>query len=904
MKRALSSVLLLALALSSGCGLHHEYGSRALQPTIHQARPVPTEHWLADDAERENRKGRKRWIEEMHRTAPGVDWKAIEAANGALLTGLRNKGMLPRAVGDWTERGSRNLSGRMHSVALSLDGTRIYGGSSRGGIWRGALDGSSWEPISDNLWGGAHHVAVATGPGEIVLSLTDGGRLAYTADGGQTWLTPAGLPGGAWEGIHIQTDPANLGRVFFLGTWGDYWNPERRLYRSEDGGQTFQLLRDIGAQHSDIWLDRVSGGPVYLLEGPAVLRSDDAGDNWQSVGTVRPGPEPVNKVVLAGSEAGAPTLYAALREEVAPDTWRWFLYQSVDAGANWEQRWRIDDFWETLVASITDSELVLTGGVEVFRSTDGGRNFTLVNGWGAYYADPLTQLHADIPGLDALMVGTDEVFYISTDGGAYRSDDGVANVRNISLEGLGVSQYYSTLTSINDPDLVLGGSQDQGYQRTSDAGRTVLAFDQLISGDYGHLTSSDGTHDWVFSVYPGFVLVQYGEQAPELRQVEFPPDEDYTWMPFILADPRRKDAFYFCAGRLYRYEHQGGLDNWSRQPVSSQVFTHGQDAYALTALSISPVDTDRFIAVNNVGVVYFSDDGGQNWTRSPDGGPHSHYFYGNALAPSPRDAMVAYLGGSGYSGPGVYRTYDGGATWTPVANGLPRTMVYSLVFENQTSDVIYAATEAGPYRLDPGTDTWEHIGGQVAPLTTYWTVEAVPAVGVIRFGTYGRGIWDYQATGPMERCWEDVDNDGDTLTGCDDPDCLGVDADGDGADDCRDCAWRDGTVWAPPGEPVALTVEKIQMGVNGIVAVRWNPGPPGADSQIFDVLAGDFLELGAVGWPAAATCLADDKANTTQTDFATASSRWYLVRGQNACGHGSLGAAPTGERSISTGDCD
>mgnify|MGYP000051848294 CR=1 FL=1 len=69
--------------------------------------------------------------------------------------------------------------------------------------------------------------------------------------------------------------------------------------------------------------------------------------------------------------------------------------------------------------------------------------------------------------------------------------------------------------------------------------------------------------------------------------------------------------------------------------------------------------------------------------------------------------------------------------------GLPATLVYGLALESPTSEALYAATEAGPYRLDPGTDTWEYIGGSTAPLTTYWCVEAVPAAQVVRFGTYG-----------------------------------------------------------------------------------------------------------------------------------------------------------------------
>ena len=92
-----------------------------------------------------------------------------------------------------------------------------------------------------------------------------------------------------------------------------------------------------------------------------------------------------------------------------------------------------------------------------------------------------------------------ETWYIETDGGLFQSPDGLLSVQNLSLSGLRVSQYYTTHTSRANPDHVVAGAQDQGYQRAGSAppaDATQLDFDQLISGDYGHLTSGDGDHDF------------------------------------------------------------------------------------------------------------------------------------------------------------------------------------------------------------------------------------------------------------------------------------------------------------------------------------------------------------------------------------------------------------------------
>jgi photosystem II stability/assembly factor-like uncharacterized protein len=692
---------------------------------------MPTEHRADLDAERRHKSERRAWIEEMHRTAPGVDWRAIERQNGLDRMERRRAAAQRAGISPWTEVGSRNLAGRMHATALSADGDSLYGGSSLGGVWKADLNGNGWRPLHDNLYGGSHGLAVAAGPPETITSITDGGLIHWTEDGGQTWTAPALTNVTGTK--RVRSDANDPNRIWLVLTKN---SAQRKLYRSDDRGQSYVLKRSLSNLESDIWIDRQVGGRLYLLQGNVFYKTDDGGDTFDLVGTI-PIVTP-SGVVLAGSEAGSPTFYAAVVEGGG-----WKLWRSTDGGVTWAYRHDIGDFWQTLAASITDPDVVMFGGVELHRSTDGGASFSLVNGWGAYYDDPLNKLHADLPGLDVVWTAQgQEIHYIATDGGLYRSDDRVASVTNISMQDLGVSQYYTTHTSVNDPTIILAGAQDQGYQRsTGPPIGTLRDFDQLISGDYGHLTSSDGTHEKIYSDYPGFILVQEGELSPSLPHlIDFPAGSSHSWLPYILAKPGDPDVVYLCADRIYRY--RDAVPQWSITPTT-QDFTVAGGSY-LTALLISPVDPDRKMAITDTGVIWYTDQPNfNNFVLSPDTGPSSHYFYGTALEPSPTDALVAYAGGSGYSGPAVYRTTDGGVTWTPVSNGLPSTLVYDLAFEQTGSGAMYAATEAGPYRLDPGTDTWTSLDHAELPLTRYWCVEAVPASSLMRFGTYGRGIWDY-----------------------------------------------------------------------------------------------------------------------------------------------------------------
>src|SRR5436190_12169790 len=126
-----SAIVLLAWCAAL-CGCAQEQPHQRLQEG-----PEPTENWLEEEAEANNRAGRERWLEELHRAPPDVDWRAIERANGEREQARRNalaRGASKAAIDRWTEIGSSNLAGRMHVAALSPDGTKLYAGSALGGL--------------------------------------------------------------------------------------------------------------------------------------------------------------------------------------------------------------------------------------------------------------------------------------------------------------------------------------------------------------------------------------------------------------------------------------------------------------------------------------------------------------------------------------------------------------------------------------------------------------------------------------------------------------------------------------------------------------------------------------------------------------------------------------------------
>jgi photosystem II stability/assembly factor-like uncharacterized protein len=706
--------------------------------------PPPTEVLGPDEGESELRRAWEIWNEIRHRTPPGVSWRAVEAENRRRNLALHAAGPDTTASLHWRERGSFDQTGRTEITAVGTDGETLFIGSANGGLFSGTPGSGRWVPRSDSLGiGFQSFVIVPALPPEnpeVWVAAATNAPLYVSTNQGLTWSQATGSPSIHERVVRIVRDPGQARRLYAL----TLDRQDYKLYRSENGGLELNMIstgRDIG--WADLWIDRIEGGPLYLASRRGLQVSSDGGLTFS---TLAPLPAPMEEIVLAGSEAGAPTLYAAIK---SPESGEWQVFLSEDGGHAWEAGSPLPRLWPTLTASISDPKLVFAGGVNAYRSTNAGRTFRPIDDWKNYYTNPDTRLHADMPGIDCTLYQGREVVFFNTDGGTYLSEDGGRTVRNITRFGFGNGQYYSTLTTVNDSRLIAAGAQDQGYQMSQPGSGDILGFNQVSSGDYGNLSSSDGTHNMLYAAYTGFILLQKREGADvgeqDFEQIELPvPREQrrHPWIPAVVADPDDSGVVYYADRQIWRIERQGP-DTYAARMLPHDFGADEQVQDFVTAFAISPADRNRWYAGTAYGRVWHSRDGGNTWTS----GKVFQDSSVSDLLPSPTDPDVCYLSGSGYGGHPVFRTLDGGATWSDFSNGLPPTRVAALAYDDPVRQDLYAASDAGAFKYDKPSKTWVNLLGTEAPLTIYENVEAVPQDGVMRFATYGRGIWDYSPEG-------------------------------------------------------------------------------------------------------------------------------------------------------------
>ncbi len=726
--------------------------------------------------EGDNTENRENWLETIHRAAPGTNWQAID--NTTRLEQYERKKTLRgnssrnaqevlangNLVGKWFERGSNNLSGSIRKVAYDKDKNIVYAISDGGTIWQGNLDGSSWTPKNEDLRFGPKILKLTTNAaGTKRLLAAIGKTVYYSDDEGLTWDASTGFN--------------------FTTTWGDNENASKRdmvilndanktiyyytnysegssggervqLFRSIDNGTTFTKI--FGTTHNkynqvSMWsphnsseayfLDRNSD--LYQINGASLtlLNSNDdisAGFNQQ----------------LEGHKSDSITTFYVLTAQHK-------LYRSTDNGANFDFIGTTPNttFRVGIGVSLSDANTLYTGEVYSYRSTDGGLSWTVVNDWRDYYDDPLHKIHADIMDFSSFKKADGTEFtLISNHGGLSISYDKMLTNTNIGLADLNVSQYYNSITSPSNPDMLYAGSQDQGWQRSFAANNsTVLDLEQARRGDYGYLTLVNNGQS-LFMVYPGGTLnfyqyptsQVYPSSSWELPGLDRPAGD---WIIPIEATTNTASLEVYMAGGnisgnsgSYLIKLTASIDPDTITPFqyNYNFKTNSTTGTGLIAsIEASEIDVGRLYVGASDGSFFYSNDNGNSWTKSSSfDDPSQSWLYGATIVASKLTPDLVYYGGSGYSNPGVYVSTNGGQTFTPMTNGLPSTVVYDLATNNDES-LLFAATDVGPYVYVFAEDTWYDMRGLNAPQQVYRSVEFVDSSNTVRFTTFGRGIWDF-----------------------------------------------------------------------------------------------------------------------------------------------------------------
>jgi hypothetical protein len=733
-----------------------------LSKNVHEPRPIEVVSQGPDSYLK-----RTEWINAMHRTAPGVDWREMDEQSRQemyqerlpALQEMARKGNLKGAVieniadglltGQWIEKGSNNQAGRVHCMEIDFSNNRLYAASAGGQVWVGTIDGQNWKSISDPYRiDNIQFIRVyPNGNGTTrILASNNRVKMNYSDDMGTTWVTSKGLTTYYADYQLLRSVSQTDGTLYMLAYRSGYLY----LFRSKDLGISFtRIIRSAGSQMSDIWTNRFGTDSVYLVDRNQVFSLRDS-TSWMKIADVNPNfaVNEIKQIQLAGSTISSDSkLYVMYRLE--PST---RFYGSGSNGRDWTYRGTIDEgpfMSNSFGVSPTNPDLLGFGGLNANYSRDGGITWTKVNEWGEYYGDVVHKLHADIPEVVFLKTPeqTDLVF-ISTDGGSFVSRDQMQSVTNLSLSGLNISQYYATYTHRTQTGIIYAGAQDQGFQKCWQGSDGPVSFDQTISGDYGHIVSGDGGNS-MWTVYPGFAM--YYPQASvnndaSILDFDKMSMKNQLWMPPLMADPYFPDRVYLAGGtssdgcHIWYLTYRNGSMTASELPTD---FSDGNPGTCITSMAFSPINKDYRYVLNSAGKFFTSTDRGTTYTESTNRGPDTHYFYGNSIVPSPRDINTIWLAGSGYSGSPVWVSHNGGETFQAMSTGLKNSLIFEMTC-NENGSLLFAASEVGPWVYIVSKNQWFNLSGIGAPQQTYWGVDYIPSLRTARFGTYGRGIWDFR----------------------------------------------------------------------------------------------------------------------------------------------------------------
>lgn len=701
---------------------------------------------------------RLEWLEQIHKAAPGTDWRAMDRKTRwkKYLSYVQNKGAKSGGAasiaggaltGVWTEKGSGNLAGRTHTCDYDTSNGKIYLGSDGGNIWRGPISGQGWEVLNDQLKFESIELVrvIHRGDTRRILVGTSDKFIYYSDDEGETWQTSTGLATmTAWyEHIErVQVCDDSLATVLVLLQGHDTGIPSSvQLYRSTDMGATFSLFAPVPNVGSgdlnqfDLWAPQYGLCTPFIVHNDLAYSIDLTNQTINSVGVLPDSPQGYTMLTGYLAPNGNVSLYAYVDQ---------LIYRSTNNGVDWEMMTNLgkSPFFKTSFnASVNTPDLLFFGDVELFRSLNGGDTWTIVNEWPDYYADPLSKLHADNPSVNCLRkVDGSEFQLINTDGGTYISTNNVLQVTNISMNGLNISQYYSGLTARYDTNLVFLGAQDQGFQRANLDNGGLLMPEQVVSGDYGHIVSGNDGYS-IFMVYPGFAI--FYPDATTTSDLTWDFDGNNTfWIPPLLADPDYDDIAYMANGtKITKLQPNGNtLDAENLAPN----FQGG-----ISAMAISPINHDYWYVYTDSGRFYRSIDGGVTWSslligNSPDG----NYLYGACIYPSKINLGEVWICGSGYSNPPVYFSSNNGAAFIAKSAGLPSTLVLKMA-GTPGDEFIFASTEVGPYVYVKSSDSWFDLGVGIAPDQNYWSLDYIESTKTARFVTYGRGAWDFRIQTPL-----------------------------------------------------------------------------------------------------------------------------------------------------------
>ncbi len=653
--------------------------------------------------------------------------------------------------GNWSYIGADDVpssgggAGRINTIAFDpSDHSIIYAGAPAGGLWKSTDGGTTWSSNTDDLpvLGVSDIIVDPVNTDVVYIGTGDGnGMDTYSigvmksTDGGQTWNV-TGLDFNVQDGTVINSlvMHPNDNSILIAAT-------DAGIYKTTDSGSNWTITSS--GNFNDLEFKPGDPSIMYATNNGSFMRSTDTGENFTTISNGTPSSSNVIRMEIAVTPADKSYVYLIAGK--SSDYGFEGFYRSTDSGLSFDLRasspnllgWADDgsdsggQAWYDLsiAASPTDKDVVFTGGVNIWKTTDGGSNWDCNAHWYGGGGNPY--VHADIHWL-TFEPGSGSNLYSGTDGGVFHTADEGSSWSDLS-DGLRIAQIYRLGQSANNGDLVMTGWQDNGSNlRTGPGGSN---WTQVLGGDGMEALISHANDDVMYGEYYYGRIHKSTDGGASFSQIVGSNgsgvDERGAWVTPYIQNPKTANNLLVGKNQVYRSTDGGNS--------FSQVGNISGGSGKIKALAMGTSNTDYIYAAKQ-DRLWVSTDGSSFDDRS-SGLPVSQAAI-TYIAVDPANPDRAWVTFSGYaSGEKVYFTNDAGNSWSNYSSGLPNLPANTIVYEKDSDDGLYLGSDVGVYYRDSSMNEWKTFMDGM-PNVIANELEINYAVDKIRAATYGRGLWE------------------------------------------------------------------------------------------------------------------------------------------------------------------
>ncbi len=654
------------------------------------------------------------------------------------------------------------MSGRVRDIAIDpTNASRIFIAAATGGTWRSTDGGATWTALTDTqdtLSTSAVAIdpqnpnTIYAGTGEGPSGAYYGVGLLKSTDGGNTWTVNARSTFARHAIARVLVSPTDSNVVLVCSTSSSHTpgggiaasSGSVGVFRSTDGGVTFtqtaagqtcqSLVADPG-NFANLYASLAGSGSAR----DGLYKSTNGGVTFTQL--AGGAPTGVSRIAL-GISADGMTIYGGGKEG---DTTR--IWKSTDAGATWAALAGAPDYCEkqcdydnAIAVAPHNANVAFFGGVPLYRTLDGGATFVQL---GDNNDSTTRPLHVDHHAF-AFAPGSSTTLYNGNDGGLYVTTDAQGTLPAwTSLGGtLATLQPYNVALHPTNASIMLAGFQDNGTELRTGSN----LWSERCGGD-GGIAMID--HKTPTTMYCSFGAGNIGISKSIDGGVTFAADASVpskaagdraAFIPALAMDPVTSTTLYAGTQRLWRTTDGGA--SWAVQSASPDL-TGGGEA-TVTMIAIAPSAPATIMVVTSDGLVQRSTDAGVtfvNVTKAPLPGR-----FATSAAIHPTNPLVAYVGFSGFDDgtpgtPGhLFKTTDGGATWSNVTGNLPDTPVNAIAIRPDAPEEVYAGTDVGTFLTLNGAAPWAKLTVGL-PNAGVIDIKANATTNLLAIATYGRSVF-------------------------------------------------------------------------------------------------------------------------------------------------------------------